>query len=122
MGSTSAGVPEWAGVAALANELRARAHRRPLGFMTDNLYRLASSRRTYSADFHDITQGDNALDSTIGFSADRGYDLASGLGTPDVGELIAGPGDRAVREPLVRRSRSTGWRTARRGTVAGTGT
>jgi subtilase family serine protease len=88
MGGTSAGVPEWAGIAALANELRARAHRRPLGFMTDNLYRLASSHRTYAADFHDITLGDNVLDSTIGFSAGRGYDLATGLGTPDVSELI----------------------------------
>jgi subtilase family serine protease len=89
MGGTSAGVPEWAGIAALANDLRARAHRRPLGFMTDNLYRLARSSRTYARDFHDITQGDNRLDSTIGFDAGPGYDLATGLGTPDVGALIS---------------------------------
>jgi subtilase family serine protease len=88
-GGTSAGVPQWAGIIALANELRARAHRRPLGFATDDLYRLASSARTYAQDFHDITQGDNRLDSTKGFSAGAGYDLASGLGTPDVANLIS---------------------------------
>ena len=39
---------------------------------------------TYSSDFHDITVGNNALDSPVGFSAGPGYDLATGLGTPDV--------------------------------------
>ena len=57
--------------------------------MTDNLYRLARSGRTYARDFHDITEGDNRLDSTVGFDAGPGYDLATGLGTPDVGALIS---------------------------------
>ncbi len=88
-GGTSAGVPQWAGIVALADELRARAQRRPLGFATDDLYRIAGSSRAYAEDFHDITEGDNRLDSSRGFSAGRGYDLASGLGTPDVANLIA---------------------------------
>ena len=74
---------------ALANELRARSHRRPLGFVTDNLYRLGQSGRTYRDDFHDITDGNNELDSHLGFKARNGYDLATGLGTPDVANLIA---------------------------------
>ena len=39
-------------------------------------------------DFHDITVGNNALDSTVGFDATRGYDLATGFGTPDVANLV----------------------------------
>ena len=57
--------------------------------MTDNLYRLAEltphlSRPTSTTSPRATTRST----PTIGFSADRGYDLATGLGTPDVGELI----------------------------------
>ena len=68
VGGTSAGPPQWSAIFALAGELRARAHRPPLGFATDNLYRLARSGSS-RADFHDVTDGDNRLDSDIGFAA-----------------------------------------------------
>jgi len=38
--------------------------------------------------FHDITLGNNALDSTLGFSAKPGYDLATGWGTPNVARIV----------------------------------
>ena len=89
VGGTSAGPPQWAGIIALADELRSGAGKQPLGFVTDNLYRLAQSGRTYRSDFHDIKDGNNRLDSDLGFKADHGYDLATGLGSPDVANLIA---------------------------------
>jgi subtilase family serine protease len=87
VGGTSAGSPQWASIFALVNQARAQQHRGPIGFANDNLYRIAQDRRTKS-DFHDITVGSNALDSPVGFNAGPGYDLATGLGTPDVAKLV----------------------------------
>ncbi len=97
VGGTSAGTPQWAAIVALANELRARQVRGPLGLVSPMLYDLARNPRSYSRDFHDITSGTNALDlsafglgiSQFGFAAAPGYDLATGLGTPDVSNLIS---------------------------------
>jgi subtilase family serine protease len=95
VGGTSAGSPQWASIFALVNQSRAQQHRGPIGFANDNLYRIAQDRRSKS-DFHDITVGSNALDSPVGFNAGPGYDLATGLGTPDVAklvpDLVASPG------------------------------
>ena len=107
VGGTSAGTPQWAGIFALANELRARQGRPPVGFVSPTLYEIAKDPRAYARDFHDITSGNNALNlmalgfpaaSQFGFAAAPGYDLATGLGTPDVSSLLAdlqrrGPGD-----------------------------
>lgn len=98
VGGTSAGTPQWAGIIALGNELRARAHRGPLGFVSPTLYELAKDKRSYARDFHDITVGNNALDLTaigfpaasqFGFTAAPGYDIPTGLGTPDVANLLS---------------------------------
>jgi subtilase family serine protease len=94
---TSAGTPQWAAIVALANELRARQVRPPLGLVSPLLYELAKDRRAYARDFHDVTVGSNALDFTaiggpvsdFGFSAGPGYDLPTGLGTPNVSNLLA---------------------------------
>jgi kumamolisin len=44
----------------------------------------------HPADFHDITAGTNTLAGSpiAGFNAGPGYDLATGLGTPNVANLI----------------------------------
>jgi subtilase family serine protease len=97
VGGTSAGAPQWAAIIALANELRARQMRGPLGLVSPVLYDLARNSRSYGRDFHDITSGNNALNlspfglppSQFGFAAQPGYDLATGLGTPDVSNLIS---------------------------------
>ena len=89
VGGTSAGSPQWAGIIALANQARALASKGPIGDLNPVLYSIYSSP-SYATDFHDITVGNDQLVGTpVGYSAGAGYDLASGLGTPDVTNLIA---------------------------------
>jgi subtilase family serine protease len=99
VGGTSCGSPQWAAIFALVNQARASDERDAIGFANAALYRLGRQQtnhdgssqgdeKTASVDFHDITTGNNALDSTIGFSAKRGYDLATGWGTPNVANLV----------------------------------
>jgi len=94
IGGTSAAAPQWAGVLALANELRAKADRSQVGLVTPVLYFLGRDKATYRQDFHDITVGNNVFADALGsglpgFSAGAGYDYATGLGTPDVSHLLA---------------------------------
>jgi subtilase family serine protease len=86
-GGTSAGSPQWAGLIALADQLR---HSR-VGEINPELYALTASKRVYAALFHDITTGDNTYhgDVTVqGFSATPGWDPATGLGTPKAAALV----------------------------------
>jgi subtilase family serine protease len=90
-GGTSAGSPQWAGLTALAAQLR---HAR-VGYLNPQLYALSLARPIYTALFHDITTGDNTFhgeafgDPTIqGFPATRGWDPATGLGTPKANNLV----------------------------------
>lgn len=80
VGGTSAGSPQWAAIVALANQMKGS----PLGFINTALYKCPAG------DFHDITVGDNRLNGTaVGFSAGAGWDDATGLGTPNVANLVA---------------------------------
>jgi subtilase family serine protease len=89
VGGTSAGSPQWAGIAALANQARAGLGKGPIGDLNPVLYSIYHSA-SYASDFHDITVGnDQLIGSPVGFSAGVGYDLASGIGTPNVANLIA---------------------------------
>jgi hypothetical protein len=104
-GGTSAGVPQWAGIFALANQLRAEAGKGPLGHANPALYEIYSGSG-YASAFHDITVGDNVFDPAVGgFEAKKGYDLATGLGSPSVAhllsELVDAPGMPAGRPPNV---------------------
>ena len=84
VGGTSAGSPQWAGIAALANQARANAGKGPIGNINPFLYSLYHSAR-YATDFHDITTGNNQQVGTpVGYNAAQGYDLATGIGSPDV--------------------------------------
>lgn len=92
VGGTSAGAPQWAAIVALADELRGDRGGARLGLATPQLYALASRQNTYRQDFHDILTGSNALggpnSGLPGFNAGPGYDYPTGLGTPDVAQLI----------------------------------
>jgi subtilase family serine protease len=105
-GGTSASAPQWAAILALADDLRAQNHRGRLGLAAPYLYLLARDHSSYRQDFHDITVGANDLvlpqvPVTIpGSPATPGYDLATGLGTPDVARLIK---DLAGRTALAMR-------------------
>jgi subtilase family serine protease len=82
-GGTSEGAPQWAAITALADQAAGHA----LGFLNPLLYAIGANPTEYGADFHDVTVGDNAFFSP-GFPAGTGYDLPTGLGTPDVANLI----------------------------------
>jgi len=84
IGGTSAGSPQWAAIAALANQAAGRS----LGFLNNAIYKIAAGPN-YSKDFHDIRVGNNALaGTTIGFNAVMGWDQGTGVGTPNVTNLI----------------------------------
>ena len=88
VGGTSAGSPQWAGIAALANQARASLGKGPIGDLNPVLYNIYHSAR-YSSDFHDITVGNDQLAGTpVGYAATRGYDVASGIGSPIVSQLV----------------------------------
>lgn len=87
-GGTSAGSPQWAGITALANQARANLGKGPIGDLNPTLYSILHGTR-YATDFHDITVGNDQLVGTpVGFSAGPGYDVASGIGSPVVDQLI----------------------------------
>jgi len=87
-GGTSGSTPSWAGIVALLNGALQVDGSGPLNA---TLYTLG--RRQYGengvAVFHDITEGNNGFNRVPGYTAAPGYDLASGLGSPDVALLAA---------------------------------
>jgi kumamolisin len=78
IGGTSWSAPVWAGFCALINEARAKAGKPGLPFLNPILYPLAGT-----ACFRDIRTGSNGA-----FSSGPGYDLVTGIGVPNVAELI----------------------------------
>ena len=87
IGGTSGAAPVWAALLALADSAPGCADS-PLGFASPALYRAAST--AYAADFHDVVSGNNDFAHTNGgqFLAGPGYDLASGLGSPNAAALV----------------------------------
>jgi subtilase family serine protease len=82
-GGTSVGSPQWAGIVALADQKG--GHR--LGAINTGLYHIGKSD-AYGSAFHDITTGSNGIGAITGFTAAPGWDATTGLGTPDVANLI----------------------------------
>lgn len=80
---TSIGTPQWAGIAALSEQVA--GHRLPQ--LNIRLYHLAKSA-AYGEGLHDITTGNNSFAGVTGFSAGPGWDPVTGLGTPDVAKLV----------------------------------
>ncbi len=81
VGGTSAAAPLWAGVATDTNQYLAGLGKPTLGSASATLYHLFNTSQTYTA-YHDITSGNNLY-----YPATTGYDLASGIGSPDVWNL-----------------------------------
>jgi kumamolisin len=75
IGGTSAVAPLWAGLIALINEKIGK----PVGFINPLLYQNAGK----AADFSDITSGNNGA-----YSAGKGWDACTGLGSP-IGSQVA---------------------------------
>ncbi|WP_319431976.1 S53 family peptidase [Mycobacterium sp. RTGN5] len=79
-GGTSQSAPIWAGMAALMNQYVIARGAPPLGDINPLLYRVALGSRLPG--FRDITAGGNAVDNPT-----PGYDLVTGLGSPNVDNL-----------------------------------
>src|SRR5262249_20796690 len=87
-GGTSCAAPLWAGFTALVNQQAAANGLPAVGFLNPALYRIAQGP-AYASCFHDITTGSNTSGpSPTRFYAVAGYDLCTGLGTPNGTNLI----------------------------------
>jgi len=87
-GGTSAATPLWAGFMALINQQAAQSSQPSVGFLAPKAYALLASPN-YTNYFHDITVGNNFWDlSLTNFPAVPGYDLCTGLGTPNGTNII----------------------------------
>jgi subtilase family serine protease len=81
VGGTSEASPLFAGIVALADQAAGRR----LGFLDQRLYQLG---RSHAAGIVDVTIGDNSFNGVVGFTAARGFDLASGWGTIDAARFV----------------------------------
>jgi subtilase family serine protease len=77
---TSAGSPQWAGLAALTDQLSGGR----VGALNPALYSLNHGR----GDFHDITRGDNSWSGIKGYKAADGWDPVTGWGSPIADHLV----------------------------------
>jgi subtilase family serine protease len=85
IGGTSLSSPEWAGLVAIADQIKGSN----VGFMNQKLYDLAANAATYASDFFDVTTGNNQTDPSIpGYNAGTGWDPVTGLGTPNAATLL----------------------------------
>jgi hypothetical protein len=84
-GGTSIASPQWAGILAVGNALRAQATLAPLGASQPTLYGLGVQAASYTNAFLDVTKGADGSCTTC--DAGVGYDLPTGLGTPNVTSL-----------------------------------
>jgi kumamolisin len=80
---TSFSSPIWTGFLALANQQAAAAGAPTLGFINPTLYDLCMKAKTYKAILHDIKKGQSGV-----YSAVKGYDDVTGLGTMNSQTLI----------------------------------
>lgn len=88
VGGTSIAAPLWAGVTALINQQASQYGLPPVGFLNPALYAIGLGPNYHSC-FHDITIGNNfSPGSPTKFSAEPGYDLCTGWGTPAGQSLI----------------------------------
>ncbi|HEY1519169.1 MAG TPA: protease pro-enzyme activation domain-containing protein [Solirubrobacteraceae bacterium] len=99
IGGTSSSAPIWAAMLATTNASQTCASqpstRNGVGFVSPLLYAVASNPAHYTASFTDVTTGNNDiydLDGGLVFPATAGYDLATGLGSPQLTAPNGGQG------------------------------
>lgn len=80
-GGTSQAAPIWAGLAAVINQLLASQGLQPLGDFNPLLYQVATGSTVPA--FRDIELGGNAVSP-----GSSGYDIVTGLGSPNAGNLV----------------------------------
>jgi len=86
-GGTSIAAPQWAGLVAVANAIRAASSKAALGDVHTALYKsIAAVPGTYAASLHDVVEGTNGTCATC--RAGTGYDQATGWGSPNASQLF----------------------------------
>ena len=80
IGGTSLGAPLWAGMAADMDQYVGR----DLGLLNPALYTVYADKAEYASAFHQVTSGFNGE-----YQAGPGYNLVTGLGTPNLPALAA---------------------------------
>jgi kumamolisin len=80
-GGTSQAAPIWAGLTAVMNQYLIANGGRALGALNPLLYRIAAGAARPA--FRDVSLGANAVDT-----ATPGYDLVTGLGPPNINNLV----------------------------------
>ncbi|WP_457350393.1 S53 family peptidase [Roseateles sp. P5_D6] len=87
-GGTSLATPQWAGLLAVANAMRAAASKALLGQPHAALYQQIGAVPTqYAAAFKDVASGSNGTCTSC--AAKAGYDTPTGWGTPNVSALLS---------------------------------
>jgi len=86
---TSASCPVVAGIFARLNAIRAESGMSPMGFLNPFIYKNPDA-------FNDVSAGKNNANGPEGFTAIKGWDAATGLGTPNFPKLK----DAAVKAAL----------------------
>jgi hypothetical protein len=102
IGGTSSAAPIWAAMLAEINDSTSctghvsTAH--GVGFASPLLYEVANNPTTYARSFNDIKSGNNDIFSIFGgqYAAGTGYDLSSGLGSPN----LSGPSSNGLASTL----------------------
>jgi subtilase family serine protease len=126
IGGTSLAAPIWAAMFALANASTACAGTR-VGFANPALYQVAATG--YANAFNDVTSGENDFTGTnrSRYAAGPGFDMASGLGTPNAAALTPtlcadslrlatiGPRSSTVDRPVSIQVQATGLGTIKYG-------
>jgi hypothetical protein len=108
IGGTSSATPIWAAMLALVNASpscsadlvtfstgNGTAKVPDAGFASPLLYGTAANPKAYAASFNNVTVGNNdvyGLDNGLVFPARAGYNMASGLGSPQLTSPSGGPG------------------------------
>ncbi|MBV9669613.1 MAG: Ig-like domain repeat protein [Acidobacteriales bacterium] len=97
VGGTSVSAPAFAGILTILEQAIGNASGSGEGNINKNLYPIAQNAAAYASAFHDTTSGDNIVPCTIGqggcttgsigFTTNAGYDLVTGLGSPDAFNL-----------------------------------
>lgn len=86
-GGTSIAAPQWAGVVAVANAMRAATKQAALGDFHSLLYTtIGAVPGTYAAAMGDVVDGTNGTCATC--TAGTGFDQATGWGTPNSAQLM----------------------------------
>jgi len=85
VGGTSAACPVFAGVIAMINDELIAKGEPAMGFLNPWIYTVAAP----GGGFNDVTTGTNNAGVGAGFEAAKGWDPATGFGTPDYEKLLA---------------------------------